>query len=169
MYQKFYSIIQERGYKINDYSIDDADGQQHTVSVETRLANYSVVKKGFYEQTTFIDSCNTTDHSFTLNKEVSTNYDFSNISSISGETTTLKSILKKSYDFSISKNYKLNDSFQISNEQKEASLQIYTLNRTYDYQLWESDLSHDIPSDSYLGSGTIKRPIGVIIAVTTNH
>ena len=33
----------------------------------------------------------------------------------------------------------------------DADLNIYVLDRTYDYQLWETDLSHDISSDSYLG------------------
>lgn len=47
-------------------------------------------------------------------------------------------------------------------------LNIYVLNRTYDYQLWETDLSHDISSDSYLGNGTIKRPVGLIITVSKN-
>ena len=45
-------------------------------------------------------------------------------------------------------------------------LNIYVLDRTYDYQLWETDLSHDISSDSYLGNGTIKRPVGLIITVS---
>ena len=35
---------------VNDYSINDADGQNDEVSVETRLANYSVKKKGFKDQ-----------------------------------------------------------------------------------------------------------------------
>lgn len=49
-----------------------------------------------------------------------------------------------------------------------ADLNIYVLDRTYDYQLWETDLSHDISSDSYLGNGTIKRPVGLIITVSKN-
>ena len=50
----------------------------------------------------------------------------------------------------------------------DADLNIYVLDRTYDYQLWETDLSHDISSDSYLGNGTIKRPVGLIITVSKN-
>ena len=49
-----------------------------------------------------------------------------------------------------------------------ADLNIYVLDRTYNYQLWETDLSHDISSDSYLGNGTIKRPVGLIITVSKN-
>ncbi len=50
----------------------------------------------------------------------------------------------------------------------DADLNIYVLDRTYDYQLWETDLSHDISSDSYLDNGTIKRPVGLIITVSKN-
>lgn len=50
----------------------------------------------------------------------------------------------------------------------DADLNIYVLDRTYDYQLWETDLSHDISSDSYLGNGTIKHPVGLIITVSKN-
>ena len=49
-----------------------------------------------------------------------------------------------------------------------ADLNIYVLDRTYDYQLWETDLYHDLSSDSYLGNGTIKRPVGLIITVSKN-
>lgn len=152
---------------VNDYSIDDAAGQKDVVSVETRLASYSVAKKGFYDQASFADSSKSNASSFTLNQTISTDYDFSNMNSISGRASALESCLKKAYDFSVSKKSILNDTLKISNK-NESSIQIYTLNRTYDYQLWEADLSKDVSSDSYLGNGTIKRPIGVIITVSTN-
>ena len=60
-----------------------------------------------------------------------------------------------------------NETFKLSSK-NSADLNIYVLNRTYDYQLWETDLSHDISSDSYLGNGTIKRPVGLIITVSKN-
>lgn len=153
---------------INDYSVDDATGQKDIVSVETRIASYSVVKKGFYDQASFIDSSKINDPSFTLNKTISTNYDFSNINSISGKDATLEFCLQKAYDFSVSKESILNESFKISNK-NASSIQIYTLNRTYDYQLWEADLSKDVSSDNYLGNGTIKRPMGIIIAIGANN
>lgn len=152
---------------VNDYSINDAAGQKAVVSVETRLASYSVSKKGFYDQASFVDSAKSKDHSFTLNKSVLTNYDFSNIKSISGSDAALESCLKKAYDFSVSKKSILKESLKISSKD-DASIQVYTLNRIYDYQLWEADLSKDVSSDSYLGNGTIKRPIGVIITVNAN-
>lgn len=52
----------------------------------------------------------------------------------------------------------MNETFKLSSK-NGADLNIYVLDRTYDYQLWETDLSHDISSDSYLGNGTIKRQL----------
>lgn len=62
----------------------------------------------------------------------------------------------------------MNETFKLSSK-NGADLNIYVLDRTYDYQLWETDLSHDISSDSYLGNGTIKRPVGLIITVSKIH
>lgn len=96
-----------------------------------------------------------------------TTYDFSNIVSVSGKNAALESCLTSAYGFSVSNRSNMNETFKLSSE-NGADLNIYVLNRTYDYQLWETDLSHDISSDSYLGNGTIKRPVGLIITVSKN-
>lgn len=102
-----------------------------------------------------------------IKESVTTTYDFSNIVSVSGKNAALESCLTSAYGFSVSNRSNMNETFKLSSE-NGADLNIYVLNRTYDYQLWETDLSHDISSDSYLGNGTIKRPVGLIITVSKN-
>lgn len=46
---------------INDYSVNDIDGQKDIVSVETRFASYSIKKQGFHDQATYKESFKTTD------------------------------------------------------------------------------------------------------------
>ena len=153
---------------INNYSVNDADGQNNEVPVDTRLANYSVKKKGYKDQVSYVRSI-TADTSLTqsIKESVTTTYDFSNIVSVSGKNAALESCLTSAYGFSVSNRSNMNETFKLSSE-NGADLNIYVLNRTYDYQLWETDLSHDISSDSYLGNGTIKRPVGLIITVSKN-
>lgn len=153
---------------VNDFSVNDADGQNDEVSVETRLAAYSVKKKGFKDQVSYVKS-STADASLTqtINESVNTTYDFSNIASVSGKHSALKSCLTSAYGFSVAKKSNVNDTFKLSSK-NGADLNIYIVNRTYDYQLWESDLSHDVSSDSYLGNGSVKRPVGMIITISEN-
>lgn len=153
---------------VNDFSVNDADGQNDEVSVETRLANYSVKKEGFKDQVSYVKS-STADASLTqtIKESVNTTYDFSNIKSVSGKHSALKSCLTSAYGFCVSKKSNVNDTFKLSSK-NGADLNIYVVNRTYDYQLWESDLSHDVASDSYLGNGSVKRPVGVIITISEN-
>ena len=145
---------------VNNYSVNDADGQNNEVSVDTRLSSYSVKKEGYKDQVSYVRSI-AADTSLTqsIKESVATTYDFSNIASVSGKNTA--------YGFSVSNRSNMNETFKLSSE-NGADLNIYVLNRTYDYQLWETDLSHDISSDSYLGNGTIKRPVGLIITVSKN-
>ena len=137
---------------VNNYSVNDADGQNNEVSVDTRLSSYSVKKEGYKDQVSYVRSI-TADTSLTqsIKESVATTYDFSNIA----------------YGFSVSSRSNINETFKLSSK-NGTDLNIYVLNRTYDYQLWETDLSHDISSDSYLGNGTIKRPVGLIITVSKN-
>lgn len=153
---------------VNDFSVNDADGQNEEVSVETRLASYSVKKKGYKDQTSYVrsDKADAT-LTQTIQESVSGTYDFSNIKSVSGKYSALRSCLTSAYGFNVSKKSNVNDTFKLSTK-NGADLSIYVINRTYDYQLWENDLSHDISSDSYLGNGTVKRPVGVIITVNEN-
>lgn len=153
---------------VNDYSVSDADGQNDEVSVETRLASYSVKKKGYKDQASYVRSSSAdTSLNQAVKESVSTTYDFSNIASVSGKKAALKSCLTTAYGFSVSKKSNVNETFKLSSK-NGADLNIYVLNRAYDYQLWETDLSHDVPSDSYLGNGTVKRPVGIIITVSEN-
>ena len=153
---------------INNYSVNDADGQNNEVPVDTRLASYSVKKKGYKDQVSYVRS-STTDTSLaqSIKESVATTYDFSNIASVSGKNTALESCLTSAYGFSVSSRSNVNETFKLSSK-NGADLNIYVLDRTYNYQLWETDLSHDISSDSYLGNGTIKRPIGIIITISEN-
>ena len=41
---------------VNNYSVNDADGQNNEVPVDTRLANYSVKKKGYKDQVSYVRS-----------------------------------------------------------------------------------------------------------------
>ena len=150
---------------VNNYSVNDADGQNNEVSVDTRLSSYSVKKEGYKDQVSYVRSI-TADTSLTqsIKESVTTTYDFSNIVSVSGKNAALESCLTSAYGFSVSN---MNETFKLSSK-NGADLNIYVLDRTYDYQLWETDLSHDISSDSYLGNGTIKRPVGLIITVSKN-
>ena len=151
---------------INNYSVNDADGQNNEVPVDTRLANYSVKKKGYKDQVSYVRSITAnTSLAQSIKESVTTTYDFSNI--VSGKNAALESCLTSAYGFSVSNRSNMNETFKLSSE-NGADLNIYVLNRTYDYQLWETDLSHDISSDSYLGNGTIKRPVGLIITVSKN-
>ena len=153
---------------INNYSVNDADGQNNEVPVDTRLANYSVKKKGYKDQVSYVRSITAnTSLAQSIKESVTTTYDFSNIVSVSGKNAPLESCLTSAYGFSVSNRSNMNETFKLSSE-NGADLNIYVLNRTYDYQLWETDLSHDISSDSYLGNGTIKRPVGLIITVSKN-
>ena len=147
---------------INNYSVNDE------VPVDTRLANYSVKKKGYKDQVSYVRSI-TADTSLaqSIKESVTTTYDFSNIVSVSGKNAALESCLTSAYGFSVSNRSNMNETFKLSSK-NGADLNIYVLDRTYDYQLWETDLSHDISSDSYLGNGTIKRPVGLIITVSKN-
>lgn len=153
---------------INNYSVNDADGQNNEVSVDTRLSSYSVKKEGYKDQVSYVRSI-AADTSLTqsIKESVATTYDFSNIASVSGKNAALESCLTSAYGFSVSNRSNMNETFKLSSK-NSADLNIYVLNRTYDYQLWETDLSHDISSDSYLGNGTIKRPVGLIITVSKN-
>ena len=153
---------------VNNYSVNDADGQNNEVPVDTRLASYSVKKKGYKDQVSYVRS-STADTSLaqSIKESVATTYDFSNIASVSGKNTALESCLTSAYGFSVSNRSNINETFKLSSK-NGADLNIYVLDRTYDYQLWETDLSHDISSDSYLGNGTIKRPVGIIITVSEN-
>ena len=148
--------------------MNDADGQNNEVSVDTRLASYSVKKEGYKDQVSYVRSI-TADTSLTqsIKESAATTYDFSNIASVSGKNTALESCLTSAYGFSVSSRSNMNETFKLSSK-NGADLNIYVLDRTYDYQLWETDLSHDISSDSYLGNGTIKRPVGLIITVSEN-
>ena len=153
---------------VNNYSVNDADGQNNEVSVDTRLSSYSVKKEGYKDQVSYVRSI-TADTSLTqsIKESAATTYDFSNIASVSGKNTALESCLTSAYGFSVSSRSNMNETFKLSSK-NGTDLNIYVLNRTYDYQLWETDLSHDISSDSYLGNGTIKRPVGLIITVSKN-
>ena len=139
---------------VNNYSVNDADGQNN--------------EKGYKDQVSYVRSI-TADTSLaqSIKESVTTTYDFSNIVSVSGKNAALESCLTSAYGFSVSNRSNMNETFKLSSE-NGANLNIYVLDRTYDYQLWETDLSHDISSDSYLGNGTIKRPIGLIITVSKN-
>lgn len=153
---------------VNDYSVNDVSGQNDEVPVETRLANYSVKKKGYKDQVSYVKAA-TADNTLnqTIKESVATTYDFSNIASVSGKNSALKSCLTSAYGFNVSKKSNVSNTFKLSTK-NGADLNIYVINRTYDYQLWRTDLSHDVPSDSYLGNGTVKRPVGVIITVSEN-
>ena len=153
---------------ISTYGLKDSDGQNNEVPVDTRLANYSVKKKGYKDQVSYVRSITAnTSLAQSIKESVTTTYDFSNIVSVSGKNAALESCLTSAYGFSVSNRSNMNETFKLSSE-NGADLNIYVLNRTYDYQLWETDLSHDISSDSYLGNGTIKRPVGLIITVSKN-
>lgn len=153
---------------VNDYSVNDASGQNEEVSVNTRLASYSVKKKGYKDQVSFMNSKKAvSDSSLALNESVHTTFDFSNIKSVSGQKAALKSCLSSAYGFSVSKKSNVNNTFKTSLPD-HAAMNLYVVDRSYDYQLWENDLAHDVPSDSYLGSGTVTRPIGVIVTVNEN-
>ena len=152
---------------VNNYSVNDADGQNNEVPVDTRLANYSVKKKGYKDQVSYVSITADTSLAQSIKESVTTTYDFSNIVSVSGKNAALESCLTSAYGFSVSNRSNMNETFKLSSE-NGANLNIYVLDRTYDYQLWETDLSHDISSDSYLGNGTIKRPVGLIITVSKN-
>ena len=136
--------------------------------VKKIISTYSVKKEGYKDQVSYVRSI-TADTSLTqsIKESVTTTYDFSNIVSVSGKNAALESCLTSAYGFSVSNRSNMNETFKLSSE-NGADLNIYVLNRTYDYQLWETDLSHDISSDSYLGNGTIKRPVGLIITVSKN-
>ena len=151
---------------VNNYSVNDADGQNNEVSVDTRLSSYSVKKEGYKDQVSYVRSI-TADTSLTqsIKESVATTYDFSN--AVFFPDTALESCLTSAYGFSVSSRSNMNETFKLSSK-NGTDLNIYVLNRTYDYQLWETDLSHDISSDSYLGNGTIKRPVGLIITVSKN-
>ena len=135
---------------INDYSVNDIDGQKDIVSVETRLASYSIKKQGFHDQAVYKESFKTTDKEMTLSKKVFCSSNFSNKKSIAGGDSALDSCLKSAYGISATKGFKVNDALEIT-----------------DNQLWESDLSQDVPSDSYLGAGTVTRPLGLVIMITS--
>lgn len=150
---------------IKDYSINDMTGQKDVVSVQTRLASYSMKKQGFHDQASFKESFKTTDKKISLSKKVFCSSDFSNKKSIAGGDSALDSCLKSAYGISDTKDFRVKDTLEnVDNDSVNVS--IYVLERSYDYQLWESDLSQDVPSDSYLGSGTLTRPLGLVIMVT---
>ncbi len=152
---------------INNYSVNDADGQNNEVPVDTRLANYSVKKKGYKDQVSYVRSITAnTSLAQSIKESVTTTYDFS-ISYLYLEKCGIRIMFNICIWFSVSNRSNMNETFKLSSE-NGADLNIYVLNRTYDYQLWETDLSHDISSDSYLGNGTIKRPVGLIITVSKN-
>ena len=71
---------------VNNYSVNDADGQNNEVSVDTRLSSYSVKKEGYKDQVSYVRSI-TADTSLTqsIKESVTTTYDFSNIVSVSGK------------------------------------------------------------------------------------
>ena len=151
---------------INDYSVNDIDGQKDIVSVETRLASYSIKKQGFHDQAVYKESFKTTDKEMTLSKKVFCSSNFSNKKSIAGGDSALDSCLKSAYGISATKGFKVNDALEIT-DNDSANISLYVLERSYDYQLWESDLSQDVPSDSYLGAGTVTRPLGMVIMITS--
>lgn len=154
---------------VNDYSAIDSCGQDESVSVETRLASYSVKKKGFKDEVTYLSSSKIlTGSDLNFNKSLSATFDFSDINAVSGGKSALRSCLKSAYGPSVTKTSTIKDTLKISSE-NDSTIQAYVIDRTYDYQLWQSDLSHDVPSDSYLGSGTIKRPVGVILMISENN
>mgnify|MGYP000308488155 CR=1 FL=1 len=65
---------------INNYSVNDADGQNNEVPVDTRLANYSVKKKGYKDQVSYVRSITAnTSLAQSIKESVTTTYDFSNI------------------------------------------------------------------------------------------
>ena len=71
---------------INNYSVNDADGQNNEVPVDTRLANYSVKKKGYKDQVSYVRSITAnTSLAQSIKESVTTTYDFSNIVSVSGK------------------------------------------------------------------------------------
>lgn len=78
----------------------------------------------------------------------------------------MDSCLKSAYGISATKGFKVNDALEIT-DNDSANISLYVLERSYDYQLWESDLSQDVPSDSYLGAGTVTRPLGLVIMITS--
>ena len=41
---------------VNNYSVNDADGQNNEVSVDTRLSSYSVKKEGYKDQVSYVRS-----------------------------------------------------------------------------------------------------------------
>ena len=150
---------------IKDYSVSDTEGDQNNiVSVETRLASYSLKKQGFQDKVSFCGSLKTSEKKISLNKRVSCSNNFSDIRSVVGGKSTLDSSMKLAYGVSSMKSFKVKDDLKLS-DKNSSNVSIYTLERGYDYQLWESDLAHDVPSDSYLGSGTIKRPLGLIVVI----
>ena len=72
--------------------MNDADGQNNEVPVDTRLANYAVKKKGYKDQVSYVRSI-TADTSLaqSIKESVTTTYDFSNIVSVSGKNAALES------------------------------------------------------------------------------
>lgn len=78
----------------------------------------------------------------------------------------MDSCLKSVYGISATKGFKVNDALEITGNDS-ANIGLYVLERSYDYQLWESDLSQDVPSDSYLGAGTVTRPLGLVVMITS--
>lgn len=153
---------------VNDYSTVDAYGQKESVSVETRLASYSVKKKGFKDKISYLNSSKVLAGSdLNFNESLSATFDFSDINAVSGGNAALRSCLKSAYGPSVTKTSTIKDTLKISSK-NDSTVQAYVIDRTYDYQLWQSDLSHDVPSDSYLGSGMIKRPVGVVLMISEN-
>ncbi len=134
--------------------------------METRLASYSIKKQGFHDQAVYKESFKTTDKEMTLSKKVFCSSNFSNKKSIAGGDSALDSCLKSAYGISATKGFKVNDALEIT-DNDSANISLYVLERSYDYQLWESDLSQDVPSDSYLGAGTVTRPLGLVIMITS--
>lgn len=150
---------------IKDYSVNDTENDQNNiVSVETRLASYSVKKQGFCDKVSFAESFKTSERKINLDKKISCSDDFSNIKSVAGRKSTLNVCIKSAYGISATKSYKVKDTLEIS-DKNSVNVSIYVLERNYDYQLWKSDLSRDISSDSYLGKGTIRRPLGLIVMI----
>ena len=70
---------------INNYSVNDADGQNNEVPVDTRLASYSVKKKDNKISSYVRSSTADTSLAQSIKESVATTYDFSNIASVSGK------------------------------------------------------------------------------------
>lgn len=154
-----YIPVPEDAFTCDEENVKPADlfGEEYYIKKKgSKEAKGDLIRSSWYEYPS---------GSMSISESIAASYSFSNTASVSGGTDELKAEISAAYGFSLTKTTTITDTQSVKVKKGyKRNVKAYVNNMVYSFELWEDDVF----SDDKIGSGTVKKPIGVVFQVGSN-